>query len=430
MSDPANLVVRPVPRWVRVWAVVTLVLAVVLITIGGFVTSFRVGMADPVWPTEPWYLVGKDWGKLEFGFLVEHTHRLAGWLTGAATLVLAVGAFAYEPDRRLRLFGLAAILLLVGAYGEFHRGMREVWKQVQERAGSEYHLDPKRADFEGQLAGRHLLDRTGGWPVPAGAAAAVLAVALLAAGGLAAAGGRPGGAARAAAASALVCVMIQGLLGGFRVFLNALAGTDLAAVHGVFAQVTFCVFAAVAILAAPRRAGDALPDADRRGFGRLAWALVGLVFVQLLWAVMVRHQGSGVAQRLHILTAFAVTGLTVWIAARILTTPAAKGRLAGQAYHLIGILAIQVMLGVEAYMGKFAAVGPQAQVPPMLREVRPAQAGVRTAHQLIGTGLLAAGVGLALRAGRRPLAAGVVRPAAGESPAPGPLRSPAAAAVP
>ena len=37
--------------------------------------------------------------------------------------------------------------------------------------------------------------------------------------------------------AALIAVMIQGLLGGFRVKLNDLVGTDLAAVHGIFAQV-------------------------------------------------------------------------------------------------------------------------------------------------------------------------------------------------
>ena len=76
---------RPVPRFVRGWAIATaLVGFLLLFALGGFVTSFRVGMADPVWPTEPWYLVGKDWQKLEFGFLVEHTHRAAGWISSPA----------------------------------------------------------------------------------------------------------------------------------------------------------------------------------------------------------------------------------------------------------------------------------------------------------------------------------------------------------
>ena len=43
----------------RVWAIITVVLAVVLLALGGFVTSFRVGMADPVWPTVPWYRLPK-----------------------------------------------------------------------------------------------------------------------------------------------------------------------------------------------------------------------------------------------------------------------------------------------------------------------------------------------------------------------------------
>src|SRR5262249_19254806 len=66
---------RPVSRFVRIWAVATaLVGFALLFALGGFVTSFRVGMADPVWPTEPWYLVvnQKVWvQEPSKGFLIE-----------------------------------------------------------------------------------------------------------------------------------------------------------------------------------------------------------------------------------------------------------------------------------------------------------------------------------------------------------------------
>src|SRR5256885_1321420 len=92
---------RQLPRFVRVWALVTAGVGFALLfVLGGFVTSFRVGMADPIWPTEPWYLVDKDWNKLEFGFLVEHTHRAAGWVFGAMATVLAVAAWWGEPNRK------------------------------------------------------------------------------------------------------------------------------------------------------------------------------------------------------------------------------------------------------------------------------------------------------------------------------------------
>lgn len=382
--------VRPVPRWVRVTAVVTVVLAVVLLALGGFVTSFRAGMADPVWPTEPWYLASNF--RLDLGYLVEHTHRIAGWAVGLTAAVLAVGAWRYEPNKLLRVFALLAVVFLIGAFGAFHGAMRQSWN-----------LDKQVTPFARST----------------GAASLAAAVAVLAACGAALAGRHPGRWVRALAGVGLICVMIQGLLGGLRVFLNELVGTDLAAVHGVFAQVTFCVFVAAALVAAPRRAGDTLPAADRSRFVRLTALLIGLLFVQLIWAVMLRHHGTGLAQRLHILTAFAVTGVAVWLVVKLLNSPAAQPKLGGPAWHLVGILAVQLLLGVEAYVGKFAATGKYAAMPPDQRPVSAGQAAVRTAHQLVGTGLLAAAVGLAVRAGRKSIPDGddvtepePVRPAA------------------
>lgn len=398
MQDTSETLVRPVPRWLRVWALLTLLVAVVLITIGGFVTSFRAGMADPVWPTEPWYLIGKDWGSLEFGFLIEHTHRLAGWILGIAATVLAIGAFAFEPNRAVRWFGLLSMVVLLGTYGEFHREMRKVWNSIQEQAAAEFHHEDKHLTTEDEL---HQVAQGAVWPEQLGLITAGCAGLVLLAGVLAGLTGRPGSGARFAASFALVFVMVQGLLGGFRVFLNELAGTDLAAVHGVFGQVTFCVLVAVVVFCAPRPNRDALPPEERRGITGLSWWLVGLLLMQLVWAVMVRHQGTALGQRLHILTAFLVTGVIIWLVMRIMAGVQSRTVLRGAAIHLTGILAVQVLLGVEAYMGKFAAVGPQATVMPTLRDVTPAQAGIRTAHQLVGTGLLAAAVALALRSGRR-----------------------------
>lgn len=400
MTDGPLSPVRPVPRWVRAAAVTNVVLATVLLALGGFVTSFRVGMADKVWPTEPWYLLDKDWSSLEFGFLVEHTHRLAGWIVGLATTVVAFAAWRYAPRGALKWVGLASMFGLLVTYGEFHRGMGKVWNEIKQRAESEYNLKPKDADFEAKLGGTHLIDGVTAWPVGSGVASAVLAAVVLMAG--AAAAGTPGGWVRAAAGWALVFVMAQGLLGGFRVLLHAIMGPNLAAVHGMFGQVAFVVIVAVAVFAARRREADALPEKVRGGFVKLSWALVAVLLVQLGWAVMLRHTGTALSQRLHIITAFLATGLVVWLAAKLVGTPEARP-LKGQGFHLIGILAVQLLLGAEAYIGKFAATGPYMTMLPELRPVTAAQAGIRTAHQLVGAGLLASAVAVALRAGRRPV---------------------------
>ncbi len=131
-----------VPRALHWWAVLTVVATVGLLAIGSIVTTFRVGMADPVWPTYPWHLLLISYDEPKTGFLIEHTHRLAGYIVGCCVIVLAV------------------------------------WLQISARRNWLVYL---------------------GWV-------------------------------------ALGCVILQGLLGGFRVVLNALVGTDLAAVHGIFAQ--------------------------------------------------------------------------------------------------------------------------------------------------------------------------------------------------
>ena len=115
-------VYRPTPRWLHLWAIVTVIDAALLLVLGGFVTSFRVGMADPVWPTEPWYLASNF--KVDFGYLVEHFHRIVGWSIGVLGLVLTFGLWALEPRRSVRWFGIASLVALVAAFSAFHGVLR------------------------------------------------------------------------------------------------------------------------------------------------------------------------------------------------------------------------------------------------------------------------------------------------------------------
>ena len=361
-------------------ALATVLAASGLLTLGWLTTSFRAGMADPVWPTEPWFLAvnGPVWREPDRAFLLEHTHRAAGYLAGGLATLLAVAAWCTDRRPATRWFGLLAVGVLVGVYGGFHRDMS--------------------AASAARLAGR-----SGAvWPASSGL------LSLLAAGavGLAAATtAGPGVWLRRLASASLVAVMVQGLLGGYRVYLDQLAGVELAAVHGTFGQVVFCLLLATWTVARPVRE---LPADERDRVGTLSLVLPGLVFGQLVWGVLVRHTGGGLVQRFHLLTAFLVVGLGVWLAVRVRATSAGRRHLGGAAVHLLGLLAVQVTLGVDAWMGKFAAVGADAGVPPMLRPVTVGAASVRTLHALVGAALLASAVVLALRVWRR---AGPVEPA-------------------
>jgi cytochrome c oxidase assembly protein subunit 15 len=284
---------RLAPRWLHAWSVLTAGATVVLLAVGAVVTTFQVGMADPIWPTYPWHLALIDWHEQYSGYLIEHTHRLAGYVVGCCVIVLTLGMLA--SARRGWLKGLAV--------------------------------------------------------------------------------------------AALAGVIVQGLLGGYRVRLHALFGTNLAIVHGCFAQLVFSLLVGLAVLTSPRFAAASLPVEEASRLRRWSLTLTALVFLQLVWGALVRHTSTALAQRLHLLTAFAVVAVAVWFARTALATPSAR-RILGRAFVVLGVLlAVQVMLGVESWLGKFAGV-----VLPELRRVTIAQATIRVAHVLVGAFILATSV--------------------------------------
>jgi cytochrome c oxidase assembly protein subunit 15 len=344
-----------------------------LVALGGQTTTRSAGMADPVWPTEPWYLVVNSHEILKEprpGFLLEHTHRLAGWITGFLALGFAFAAWWNEPNRSLKAGGFASLLALIVAYGGFHGAMRLI-------------KDDPTAFGNAQLL--------------TGIASLILAMAAIGFCVISARSGQPGGMTRALATIGLIGVMIQGLLGGFRVLLNYWFGPDLAIVHGCFAHVVVCTYVAAVMTAAPVSSDSILSPDDRQRLGRWVLAAIALVFLQLIWGALTRHTGTALAQRLHLLTAFAATAIVLVIAFRIFSVESVNRQLRGKAIHLIGIVFVQVALGVEAYIGKFAAVGPYANLEPRFRPITDGQALTRTAHVLVGLTLLASLVALAVR---------------------------------
>jgi heme A synthase len=287
------------PRWLYRWAVLTVVATVLLLVIGAVVTTFRVGMADPVWPTSPWHLLLVSWDEPKPGFLIEHTHRLAGYIVGCCVLVLALGLWSV---------------------------------------------------------------RSPGW--------------LKTLGGV-----------------SLGAVIVQGLLGGFRVYLNALLGPNLAAIHGLFAQVVFCLLVSVAVLTSPSFRASSLAEASAcRGLRRNALLLAVLSLAQLTWGVLIRHLNSPVAQRLHFLFAFGVVAAAAWLASRAAANPEARRLLRGPLILLGILLLAQVSLGVEAWLAKYGS----GSLLPELERVSVGQAIIRTAHVLLGSWVLATSVVLTL----------------------------------
>lgn len=105
-------VYRRSPHWV---AVAAAVFTLPLLFAGGSVTTYRVGMAVPDWPTTfgiNMFLY--DFWNAPFGVRVEHTHRLYGAAVGLATVFLAVWFLVAEPRRSMKWLGVVALVAVIG----------------------------------------------------------------------------------------------------------------------------------------------------------------------------------------------------------------------------------------------------------------------------------------------------------------------------
>ena len=291
------------PRWLHGWALFTVCATIALLTLGAVVTTFRVGMADPVWPTYPWHMLLISYDEPRPGFIIEHSHRLAGYVVGLCVIVFALGLWRYHGRTWLGWLGLAA------------------------------------------LAG----------------------------------------------------VIVQGLLGGFRVLLNALVGTDLALIHGLFAQLVFALLVSLALFTSPSWTAapvfSAAADAGR--VYRWSLAIVALVFVQLFFGALLRHTDSALGRRGHIVVAFVVVAAVAWLLKIVTDRRGGEKRLELSTRLLAVLVCLQVLLGVESLLIRMNAAGLW-----QVQKVSIPQGIIRTAHFVLGAIIFASAVVVSLWARR------------------------------
>lgn len=337
-------------NWLRVWSLLTVTATVVLLVLGALVTSFRVGMADPIWPTEPWRLALIDWSEPNPGFILEHAHRLGGFTIGGMMAILALGLWWTEPSRTLRLAGLAALAGLLGAFGSLHGVLIRQTRDLP--AGSQLVVPPMVA------------------AILVSALALVLLVVALEA-----LTRRAGWGLRLLGVALLICVMIQGLFGGLRVYLNAQLGPQFAVVHGTFAQLVFGLTVAITCVCLGREASWSL----------VGWLAIVAVFAQIAFGVTLRQLSSPMGARLHLLTAFITTIFVItnsrltWKSSRLWATVA------------LSLLTIQIGLGVESWLGRYANGLVAATTQPITWN----DAILRTVHAVVGYLLFAATIVMA-----------------------------------
>lgn len=290
MIDPPAT--PPVPRWLRVWAVLTALAALPLVTLGAEVTTKQVGMVDQVGFRAPWHLFTVAAEQLHLGYLIEHGHRLFGFVVGMCCIVLAIGML------------------------------------LQARGGHRW-------------------------------------LGLL----------------------ALFAVSTQGILGIYRVNLNALFGSSLALIHGCFAQIVFATLVAVAVFSS--QAWNRVTSTS--DLARPALGLCVLTYTQIVFGAIVRHTLDPLAQRLHVLLAFAVVLYVVWLVSRL-----TEARRLG--YWLLAMILVQPILGVEAWMRRFGA----GQLPETVHSSWALDL-TRSGHQVLGTLIFATTVALVVMLNKVPL---------------------------
>ncbi len=97
------------------------------------------------------------------------------------------------------------------------------------------------------------------------------------------------------AVAAFVAVLLQGVLGGLRVEMRS---NSLAMIHGVFAQVTACVFVTLCIATSGLWERFTPAPADQRFVRKLrgrGFGIVVAIFIQLLLGAQMRHGNFGLA---------------------------------------------------------------------------------------------------------------------------------------
>ena len=191
----------------------------------------------------------------------------------------------------------------------------------------------------------------------------------------------------------LALIALQGVLGIYRVQLNSILGPDLAWIHGCFAQIVFAVLVCVAS-AASSAAQAACHLATSAKPQAAVWSLacVALVLGQLILGGVIRHDpGNLLMARVHLLTAFVVTAGLLWLAKLAWDE---KNVFGWSPWLLLGLLALQIVLGVETGIGWLARYYDSGMG---IREGT-WHLWIRTGHYFVGSLLFACTAVVALRA--------------------------------
>jgi len=193
---------------------------------------------------------------------------------------------------------------------------------------------------------------------------------------------------------ALGAVILQGILGGLRVIWLE---DRLAIIHGVLAQAFFALTVALTLFTSrewrcppsPLEAGAVPP------LFRLCGLATGGLFLQLVFGALLTHGGGFLTAHLGLagVLALLIPGLTT----RILTRHADRPGLVRPASLLCGLVILQLLLGLGAYLNRLTSIPLPFQAVLGL--------ALPVSHRLTGSLLLVTSLVLTLRVYRLRVAA-------------------------
>lgn len=159
---------------------------------------------------------------------------------------------------------------------------------------------------------------------------------------------RRGGAVRAMGLAMLSAIVVQGLLGAFRV--NEVS-TGLAMFHGILGQLCFCLACATALVVGRSwRLESGRLEVEQAGFlQRLCVAGTVVCFLQLVSGAALRHFGGGVSLLAHILGVIGVTCVVGWVAMWVMGQGTGRHLLVRLGRVMAVLMVVQLMLGGFAF---------------------------------------------------------------------------------
>jgi heme A synthase len=176
----------------------------------------------------------------------------------------------------------------------------------------------------------------------------------------------------------LAVVSIQGILGIFRVQLNAVIGPSLALVHGTFATVAVGLLLTQAVVTS-RSWSLTIPNEQKlKVLRRWAIATTAAALLQVVFGGLIRHQDLPLGARLHLIGAFVVFAF-VFVTIKF-AKEADNSAFQRLSRVLMALLTIQVLMGIEAFFFWM----PRHYFPETIGLESVAVQLTRSAHYVVG----------------------------------------------